>query len=121
MNLDLVTNSDLLELKSELIEEIKKIVPLQTATPDEYLKSAEVRKLMKISAGTLLHLRVSGKLPFTKIGHIVYLTVRISGGSWVMVRLKMRLSNDYFWRRRMGSVNKNLEYLKDRIQADQRL
>lgn len=27
---------------------------------------------MKISAGTLLHLRVSGKLPFTKIGRIVY-------------------------------------------------
>lgn len=33
----------------------------------------------------------------------------------------MRLSNGYFERRRMGSVNKNLEYLKDRIQADQRL
>jgi len=72
MNLDLVTKSDLLELKSDLIEEIKKIVPLQTAFPDEYLKSSEVRKLMKISAGTLLHLRVSGKLPFTKIGRIVY-------------------------------------------------
>ena len=72
MNLDLVTKSDLLELKSDLIEEIKKIVPMQTVAPDEYLKSAEVRKLMKISAGTLLHLRVSGKLPFTKIGRIVY-------------------------------------------------
>lgn len=64
MNLDLVTKSDLLELKSDLIEEIKKIVPLQKAAPDEYLKSSEVRKLMKISADTWLHLRVSGKLPF---------------------------------------------------------
>lgn len=72
MNLDLVTKSDLLELKSDLIEEIKKIVPIKSADPDEYLKSSEVRKLMKISAGTLLHLRVSGKLPFTKIGRLVY-------------------------------------------------
>ncbi|MGO4876566.1 hypothetical protein ACEN2P_08190 [Pedobacter psychrotolerans] len=28
--------------------------------------------MMRISAGTLLHLRTSGKLPFTKIGRIVY-------------------------------------------------
>jgi hypothetical protein len=72
VNLDLVTKSDLLELKSDLIEEIKKIIPIKIVEPDEYLKSSEVRRLMKISAGTLLHLRISGKLPFIKIGRIVY-------------------------------------------------
>jgi hypothetical protein len=33
----------------------------------------------------------------------------------------MRLSKDYIGRRHMGSIDKNLDYLKDRIQADQRL
>jgi hypothetical protein len=70
--LDVVTKSDRLKLKSGLIEEIKKVVPLQAAAPNGYLKSSEVSKLMKISAGTILHLQVSGKLPFAKIGCIVY-------------------------------------------------
>ena len=36
------------------------------------LKSSEVRKLLKISPGTLQNLRINGTLSFTKIGSIIY-------------------------------------------------
>lgn len=33
-----------------------------------YLQASDVRKMLGISPGTLQHLRVTGQLPFTKIG-----------------------------------------------------
>jgi len=37
-----------------------------------WLKSAEVRRLLGISPGTLQNLRVNGSLPFRKIGGTIY-------------------------------------------------
>jgi hypothetical protein len=36
------------------------------------VKSFEVRKLLNISSGTLQHLRDTGRLPFSKVGGIIY-------------------------------------------------
>jgi len=38
----------------------------------EWLKSSEVRKLLKVSAGTLQNLRINGTLPYRKIGGSMY-------------------------------------------------
>jgi len=40
--------------------------------PKEWLKALEVRKLLKISAGTLLTLRATGRLAYSKIGGTYY-------------------------------------------------
>jgi hypothetical protein len=40
--------------------------------PKQWLKSAEVRQLLKISPGTLQNLRVNGTLRYSKVGSIIY-------------------------------------------------
>lgn len=40
--------------------------------PKPWLKSHEVQKILKISSGTLQHLRDSGQLKFSKVGGIVF-------------------------------------------------
>lgn len=72
MNVELITRDDLKQFKSELILELKQIFKPETAHGKQWLRSAEVRKLLKISAGTLQNLRINGTLPFRKIGSIMY-------------------------------------------------
>ncbi|MFP5082149.1 helix-turn-helix domain-containing protein, partial [Pedobacter sp. JCM 36344] len=40
--------------------------------PKQWLRSSEVRKLLKISSGTLQNIRIKGILPYEKIGGILY-------------------------------------------------
>src|SRR5690625_2962356 len=69
----LVTIDDLILLKSDLLNEIKKLLKETSGQPvKKWLKSHEVRKLLDISPGTLQNLRVNGTLPFTKIGGVIY-------------------------------------------------
>jgi hypothetical protein len=73
MNLEIITKEDLREFKSELLAEIKKLVPLEgQGASKKWLKSNDVRKLLKISPGTLQNLRINGTLCFTRIGGIIY-------------------------------------------------
>ena len=71
--LDLITRQDFEQFKKELFDELKKL-QIHPATSDakEWLKSAEVRKLLKISPGTLQNLRINGTLAYTRIGSIIY-------------------------------------------------
>lgn len=72
-----VTLADLQQLKADLLREIKKLAGNQPALPPRpWLKSHEVRRLLKISHGTLQHLRDSGKLKFSKVGGIMFYDVR---------------------------------------------
>jgi hypothetical protein len=71
MNIELITKADFHSFKIEIVEEIKKLVQPQT-DQKEWLKSADVMELLGCSPGTLQNLRVSGKLPFTKIGGTIY-------------------------------------------------
>lgn len=69
----LVTLSDLEQFRTELLKDIKYLFNQNCTTPEkQWLKSVEVRKLLKISSGTLQHLRDTGQLPFTKLGGIIY-------------------------------------------------
>jgi hypothetical protein len=65
-----VTKKDLLVFGNALLKEI------QSSTTDDkpatWLKSSEVRKLLKISPGTLQNLRINGTLQFNRIGGIIY-------------------------------------------------
>jgi hypothetical protein len=71
MQLELITRDDIKNLKSEIIEEIRRMIQPQTENK-EWLKSADVRKLLNCSPGTLQNLRINGTLPFTKMGGTIY-------------------------------------------------
>lgn len=71
MMLEFITKNDLLELKREIISEVSNLLT-GTNENKKWLKSADVRKMLSISPGTLQNLRVSRVLPFTKIGGTVF-------------------------------------------------
>ena len=72
MNVELITKEDLKEFKSDLLNEIKAIIKPGDGLSKKWLKSAEVRNLLKISPGTLQNLRINGTLRYTKVGSIIY-------------------------------------------------
>jgi hypothetical protein len=73
MNVELITKDDLREFESKLLTEINKIVQVGgEAVSKKWLKSNDVRKLLKISPGTLQNLRINGTLSFTRVGSIIY-------------------------------------------------
>lgn len=70
---NIITTEDLMDFKLELFEELRKLFKEHsTRKYKRYLKSAEVRKLLKISSGTLQNIRINGSLPYTKIGGTYY-------------------------------------------------
>jgi hypothetical protein len=73
MSATVTTVEDLHQLKIELLDEIKKLLSQrQPVYSQRWLKSHQVRRLLTISPGTLQNLRVSGVLPFTKIGGVIF-------------------------------------------------
>ncbi|MFE2861411.1 MULTISPECIES: helix-turn-helix domain-containing protein [Sphingobacterium] len=73
MLLDILTKEDLSQFKKDLLEEIRQILTKEKTDEDrEWLRSREVRKKLKISPGTLQNLRITGTLPFKKIGGSMY-------------------------------------------------
>lgn len=72
MNLEVITKEDLREFKNEMLSEIKLLLQPGQGQSKQWLKSFEVRKLLKISPGTLQNLRINGTLRFTRVGSIMY-------------------------------------------------
>jgi len=68
MNLNIVTKEDLIELKQELLNEIKEIKQFGISRDKKYLRSAEMRKMLNVSAATLQNMRINGTLPYIKAG-----------------------------------------------------
>ena len=67
----IVTKRDLLNFGNLLLSEIKNTNNTDTS-PKPWLKSAEVRNILKISPGTLQNLRINGTLKYKRIGGIIY-------------------------------------------------
>ena len=67
----IVTKRDLLNFGNLLLSEIKNTNNTDTS-PKPWLKSAEVREILKISPGTLQNLRINGTLKYKRIGGIIY-------------------------------------------------
>jgi len=72
MNVELITKDDLKNLKTEMLSEIRQLMKPGQSENRQWLKSAEVRKLLGISPGTLQNLRINGTLHYTKIGGMMY-------------------------------------------------
>lgn len=72
----IVTVEDLEQFKKELIELFKGLIKEQSKpVTKQWLKSHEARKLLDISAGKLLTLRINGILSYTRIGGVIYYSV----------------------------------------------
>ena len=72
MALNILTNEDLQQFKTELFTELKMLFKNAGPPPKKWLKSDEIKKLLKVSSGTLQTLRINGTLQYTKIGGIIY-------------------------------------------------
>ena len=73
MATNIITLEDLQNFKQELVTELQKLLSETHSAPARrWLKSREVRELLMLSPNTLQHLRISGTLPFTKIGGIFF-------------------------------------------------
>lgn len=72
MQIEIFTKEELLKFKTELIQEIKQAIKLEDVQPKQWLRSSEVRDLLKISSGTLQNLRIKGILRYEKVGGIFY-------------------------------------------------
>jgi hypothetical protein len=69
----LITMDSLMEFKRQLLFELKAILKEYAGqSHNRWIKSFEVRRLLKISPGTLQNMRITGALSFTKIGGIFY-------------------------------------------------
>jgi len=67
-----VTTEDLMVFKEELLDELKDVFTQTHRPVPRWLRSAEVRERLNISAGTLQTLRINGILPYSKIGGILF-------------------------------------------------
>ncbi len=68
MNLEIITREEFNSFKQEVLEALKPVINNQ---PKQYLRSAEMRKMLNISAGTLQNMRINGTLPFIKVGSTI--------------------------------------------------
>lgn len=74
-SIELLTKGDLLQFKTELIGEFKKLLTENTKAAEmEYLKSKEVKRILKCADSTLQYYRQSGRLPYRKVGGTYYYT-----------------------------------------------
>ena len=73
MSMEIVTKEDLQQFRLMLSKDIRDIiVPAQSQHVRPWLKNEEVRRLLNVSPNTIQRLRISGKLPSSKIGSVHY-------------------------------------------------
>jgi len=72
MSVEILTKEDLQAFRIQLLNDIKALLFIKQSANMEWLRSSEIRKALKISAGTLQNLRVTGKLKPAKIGGILF-------------------------------------------------
>jgi hypothetical protein len=75
MIVELLTKEDLENLKKELLNEIRTALPRPAEKTGQWLKSADVRKMLNISPNTLQRLWINGELKFSKVGSSFYYKV----------------------------------------------
>ncbi|WP_430815896.1 helix-turn-helix domain-containing protein [Carboxylicivirga sp. RSCT41] len=72
----IVTLGDLKEFKEDLLTQLSKIVAENLTPTKKWIKSAEVRKILGISPGTLQNMRDNGTLPYTKVGGTLFYDIK---------------------------------------------
>jgi len=71
MKIEVITTQDLENFKADIIKEIR-LGLKEVAATETWLKNKEVRKMLACSEGTLVNLRNSGTLPYSKINGTLY-------------------------------------------------
>ena len=72
MNLtEITTKQDLLNLEERIVNKMTTLLKIKPQE-QQFLKSADVRKMLGLSAGTLQTLRINGSLPYTKLNGTLY-------------------------------------------------
>ena len=72
MATEILTKEDLNSFKNEFFQELRALLNEKPRNQKEWLRSADVRKMLSISNGTLQTLRINGTLPFTKVGGSIF-------------------------------------------------
>jgi hypothetical protein len=72
MTNELLTREDLQQFRMQLLGELREVLQQSKQSTKQWLKSAEVRKMLGISHGTLQNLRITRSLPYTKLGGIMF-------------------------------------------------
>lgn len=72
MGVEIITKEDLQQFRVQLLNDIRELLGAKTDIQKEWLKGSEVRKLLKVSHGTLQNLRIAGRLYYSKIGGTYY-------------------------------------------------
>lgn len=72
MAAEIITKEDLELFREKLLQDIKGLLAGRKDEPKKWLKTYQVKNLLKISNNTLQVLRDSGTIPFTKVGGILY-------------------------------------------------
>jgi hypothetical protein len=70
MSHEFITKDDLEVFRQALLHDIKALIRPLEMDNEEWLRCSDVRKLLKISTGTIQNLRISGKLKSNKVGSI---------------------------------------------------
>jgi hypothetical protein len=69
----LITVGDLLDFRAEMLSEITRLLKEHVSPQSKkWLKSTDVRKMLSVSGGTLQAMRVSGSLPYSKVGGLFF-------------------------------------------------
>lgn len=72
MAAQIITKEDLDEFRDKLLKDLKELIGKPVDAPVKYLKSYQVKNMLKISSATLLTLREKGIICYTKIGGTLY-------------------------------------------------
>jgi len=73
MATEIITKEDLNEFRALLLSDIENLLAGKPVSENtKWLKSYQVKNMLKISPGTLQNLRVNGTIRYTKIGGILY-------------------------------------------------
>ena len=70
MAIEIITKEDLEAFRQTLLNDIKVLLATNKTERKEWLRCADVRKILKVSTGTVQNLRISGRLKSQKVGGI---------------------------------------------------
>ena len=78
MSIEIVTKEDLQVLRLQLISDIRQLLDGLPKPVDQttWLKTSDVKKLLKLSTSTLQTYRLNGTVKYTKIGGTLYYDVQ---------------------------------------------
>jgi len=99
MAAEIITKEDLQEFGKSLLNQIRGMLGQTFEEPKKWLKTYQVKNLLKIADNTLQTLRDNGTIPFTKIGGILYYNYedinRVLSGEVPTKRIKIGNSSKF--------------------------